>query len=87
MFSYLFDICVADGLWPDYNDGTWPACCTRSDFDEKEVIFYVIQVVVTPLNGVCLYEHDEMHLCWNLQMLRNNPYRQYLVELEHEENV
>ncbi|KAG6748829.1 hypothetical protein POTOM_048765 [Populus tomentosa] len=24
------------GLWPDYNDGTWPACCTRSDFNEKE---------------------------------------------------
>ncbi|XP_059434252.1 ribonuclease 2 [Corylus avellana] len=25
------------GLWPDYNDGTWPACCTRSNFDEKEI--------------------------------------------------
>ncbi|WCJ37283.1 ribonuclease 2 [Euphorbia peplus] len=25
------------GLWPDYNDGTWPACCTRSSFDEKEI--------------------------------------------------
>uniref|UniRef100_A0A2C9UVD8 Uncharacterized protein n=1 Tax=Manihot esculenta TaxID=3983 RepID=A0A2C9UVD8_MANES len=25
------------GLWPDYNDGTWPACCRRSDFDEKEI--------------------------------------------------
>ncbi|PNT05262.2 hypothetical protein POPTR_014G174400v4 [Populus trichocarpa] len=25
------------GLWPDYNDGTWPACCTRSDFNEKEI--------------------------------------------------
>jgi ribonuclease T2 len=26
------------GLWPDYNDGTWPACCTtQSDFDEKEI--------------------------------------------------
>ncbi|KAJ6880654.1 hypothetical protein NC652_033861 [Populus alba x Populus x berolinensis] len=24
------------GLWPDYNDGTWPACCTQSDFNEKE---------------------------------------------------
>lgn len=29
-----------DGLWPDYNDGTWPACCTRDNFDEKEVIFF-----------------------------------------------
>ncbi|RVX23348.1 Ribonuclease 2 [Vitis vinifera] len=26
------------GLWPDYNDGTWPACCTRSSFDRKEVL-------------------------------------------------
>jgi len=25
------------GLWPDYNDGTWPSCCTESDFDEKEI--------------------------------------------------
>ncbi|KAK3184646.1 hypothetical protein Dsin_031932 [Dipteronia sinensis] len=25
------------GLWPDYNDGTWPACCTRSEFEEKEI--------------------------------------------------
>ncbi|KAJ7961736.1 Ribonuclease [Quillaja saponaria] len=25
------------GLWPDYNDGTWPACCTKSNFDEKEI--------------------------------------------------
>ncbi|XP_058005932.1 ribonuclease 2-like isoform X1 [Hevea brasiliensis] len=25
------------GLWPDYNDGTWPACCRRLDFDEKEI--------------------------------------------------
>lgn len=25
------------GLWPDYNDGTWPACCTGSTFNEKEI--------------------------------------------------
>ncbi|GAB4830380.1 Ribonuclease 2 [Ancistrocladus abbreviatus] len=25
------------GLWPDYNDGTWPACCTNSRFDYKEI--------------------------------------------------
>ncbi|WJX86860.1 Ribonuclease 2 [Trifolium repens] len=25
------------GLWPDYNDGTWPACCTNSRFDPKEI--------------------------------------------------
>ncbi|KAF6164640.1 hypothetical protein GIB67_032868 [Kingdonia uniflora] len=25
------------GLWVDYNDGTWPACCARSKFDVKEI--------------------------------------------------
>ncbi|KAK4440941.1 Ribonuclease 2 [Sesamum alatum] len=25
------------GLWPDYNDGTWPACCTGKRFDVKEI--------------------------------------------------
>lgn len=34
-------MCMADGLWPDYNDGTWPACCTRKHFDEKEVCVFI----------------------------------------------
>ncbi|GAB2226365.1 hypothetical protein Droror1_Dr00022169 [Drosera rotundifolia] len=25
------------GLWPDYNDGTWPACCSNSRFDIKKI--------------------------------------------------
>ncbi|XP_042510429.1 ribonuclease 2 isoform X2 [Macadamia integrifolia] len=25
------------GLWPDYNDGTWPACCRRSSFNMTEI--------------------------------------------------
>ncbi|KAG9138543.1 hypothetical protein Leryth_012894 [Lithospermum erythrorhizon] len=25
------------GLWPDYNDGTWPACCSGPEFNVKEV--------------------------------------------------
>ncbi|CAL5427051.1 unnamed protein product [Camellia sinensis] len=25
------------GLWSNYNDGTWPACCTGSNFDIKEL--------------------------------------------------
>ncbi|TYI55736.1 hypothetical protein E1A91_D11G161700v1 [Gossypium mustelinum] len=25
------------GLWPDYNDGSWPSCCARSQFDIKEI--------------------------------------------------
>lgn len=24
-------------MWPDYNDGTWPSCCTGKEFDEKEI--------------------------------------------------
>ncbi|CAL5353337.1 unnamed protein product [Camellia sinensis] len=26
-----------NGLWSNYNDGTWPACCTGSNFDIKEI--------------------------------------------------
>ncbi|RZB59311.1 Ribonuclease 2 isoform D [Glycine soja] len=26
-----------DGLWPDYNDGSWPSCCSGSSFDPKEI--------------------------------------------------
>ncbi|CAH9073474.1 unnamed protein product [Cuscuta europaea] len=25
------------GLWADYNDGTWPACCEGSQFNESEI--------------------------------------------------
>ncbi|XP_052179721.1 ribonuclease 2-like [Diospyros lotus] len=25
------------GLWTNYNDGTWPACCSCSNFDIKEI--------------------------------------------------
>ncbi|PON75166.1 Ribonuclease T2-like [Parasponia andersonii] len=25
------------GLWPDYNDGSWPSCCTQKRFNEKEI--------------------------------------------------
>ncbi|CAA0806013.1 Ribonuclease 2 [Striga hermonthica] len=25
------------GLWPDFNDGTWPACCSGKRFDVKEI--------------------------------------------------
>ncbi|XP_058094322.1 ribonuclease 2-like [Magnolia sinica] len=25
------------GLWVDYNDGSWPSCCSRSDFDIKKI--------------------------------------------------
>ncbi|KAK9082701.1 hypothetical protein Scep_029172 [Stephania cephalantha] len=26
-----------DGLWTDYNDGTWPSCCRGPRFDMKEI--------------------------------------------------
>ncbi|KAJ3678173.1 hypothetical protein LUZ60_001976 [Juncus effusus] len=25
------------GLWTDYNDGTWPSCCSHADFDINKV--------------------------------------------------
>lgn len=25
------------GLWPDYDDGTWPACCSSTDFDLNKI--------------------------------------------------
>ncbi|GER54588.1 S-like RNase [Striga asiatica] len=25
------------GLWADYNDGTWPSCCSGKKFDAKEI--------------------------------------------------
>ncbi|XP_073000382.1 ribonuclease 2-like [Typha latifolia] len=25
------------GLWADYDDGSWPACCTHSEFDIKKI--------------------------------------------------
>lgn len=25
------------GLWPQYNDGGWPSCCTNSQFDMKQI--------------------------------------------------
>ncbi|KAK9078053.1 hypothetical protein SSX86_002110 [Deinandra increscens subsp. villosa] len=25
------------GLWPDYNDGSWPSCCSGPAFDEAEI--------------------------------------------------
>ncbi|CAL1407920.1 unnamed protein product [Linum trigynum] len=33
------------GLWPDYNDGSYPSCCGGSNFNEKE-----ISTLLDPLN-------------------------------------
>ncbi|KAG5141978.1 hypothetical protein JHK82_017673 [Glycine max] len=34
----VISTCMLDGLWPDYNDGTWPSCCSGSSFDPKEIL-------------------------------------------------
>lgn len=26
------------GLWPDYNDGSWPQCCSGPSFDENKIV-------------------------------------------------
>ncbi|KAF8664868.1 hypothetical protein HU200_054181 [Digitaria exilis] len=26
------------GLWPDYDDGTWPSCCRRTQFDLDKIL-------------------------------------------------
>ncbi|CAN1345286.1 Ribonuclease 2 [Linum perenne] len=33
------------GLWPNYNDGSWPSCCGGSNFNEKE-----LSTLLKPLN-------------------------------------
>ncbi|WVZ16416.1 hypothetical protein V8G54_009398 [Vigna mungo] len=25
------------GLWPDYNDGSWPSCCSGASFNQNEI--------------------------------------------------
>ncbi|MQL86968.1 hypothetical protein Taro_019508 [Colocasia esculenta] len=35
--SVALDEFTIHGLWVDYDDGTWPACCTDSRFDIKKV--------------------------------------------------
>lgn len=37
---------MTDGLWVDYNDGTWPACCTHSNFDIKKVCISKIVKII-----------------------------------------
>ncbi|KAJ0972240.1 hypothetical protein J5N97_020199 [Dioscorea zingiberensis] len=35
--SYPLTEFTIHGLWPDYDDGTWPACCSNSKFDVKKI--------------------------------------------------
>jgi len=46
--------CIIDGLWPDYNDGTWPSCCTKSRFDPNEVQFPDHNVQTITLQTICI---------------------------------
>ncbi|KAJ0719847.1 putative ribonuclease T(2) [Helianthus annuus] len=34
--SNLYTV-LADGLWPDYKDGSWPSCCEGAAYDETKV--------------------------------------------------
>lgn len=34
--------CAIDGLWTEYNDGTWPSCCSGKAFDEREVCLLIV---------------------------------------------
>lgn len=44
---------MEDGLWPDYDDGTWPACCRRTNFNEKEVSFFQLyQLFILELSDI-----------------------------------
>uniref|UniRef100_M8C5A8 Ribonuclease 2 n=1 Tax=Aegilops tauschii TaxID=37682 RepID=M8C5A8_AEGTA len=29
----VWSLVGAHGLWPDYDDGTWPSCCRHTSFD------------------------------------------------------
>lgn len=69
--KYLYT-CIADGLWPDYNDGTWPACCKQSNFDEKEVYFHVLEFgYCLPLWVFWLVHAGEVQIWSGLRNLRN----------------
>ena len=36
---------MIDGLRPNYNDGSWPSCYTKTNFDEKLVhLTYILSL-------------------------------------------
>ncbi|PPD75922.1 hypothetical protein GOBAR_DD27159 [Gossypium barbadense] len=52
------------GLWPDYNDGTWPSCCYRSQFDVKESVLMTSfgSRALSLFLNVRRFQHCLMHL-------------------------
>ncbi|KAL8129249.1 hypothetical protein V2J09_018404 [Rumex salicifolius] len=68
------------GLWTDYNDGTWPACCTNSRFDIKESLsqtMFIFLWYVAEKHGTCSSPviHDE----YNYFLTTLNVYFKYNV--------
>ncbi|KAF5954510.1 hypothetical protein HYC85_007366 [Camellia sinensis] len=55
-----------NGLWPDYNDGTWPSCCTGSNFDIKEKVLNEAGYIPSnaekyPLGGIITAIQNAFH--------------------------
>lgn len=46
---------MTDGLWPNYNDGSWPACCSKSDFDIDKVPDFHIHLQSFQLNVISVW--------------------------------
>ncbi|KAK4338649.1 hypothetical protein RND71_043136 [Anisodus tanguticus] len=64
--SVVLPMPVADGLWTDYNDGTWPACCSGSQFDKKEEVLFEAGYVPSnsekyPLGGIISAIQNAFH--------------------------
>lgn len=53
----------ADGLWADYNDGSWPSCCSGKNFDVKEVWFLVYSYDNNIDSRTYVYIHTLVYLC------------------------
>jgi hypothetical protein len=60
----------ADGLWPDYDDGTWPACCRRTQFDMDKVRARLVAerccFCLIPLVAEALNDRAD---CWSADLL------------------
>ncbi|ONM35614.1 Ribonuclease 2 [Zea mays] len=65
------------GLWPDYDDGTWPSCCRRTQFEMdkilplKEVLDKYWPSLYCSKSGTCfsgkgLFWAHEVQETWNL---------------------
>ncbi|TMX03143.1 hypothetical protein EJD97_018050, partial [Solanum chilense] len=54
------------GLWADYNDGTWPACCSGPQFDKEQGVLFEAGYVPSnseryPLGGIISAIQNAFH--------------------------